>query len=270
MTLGLIAALVSAVCYGVASVLQAGAARGTSTAGWGLLRMLARAAFVGGILLDVAGFAAQFVALRVAPVFLVQATQASNLAVTALVAVPVLKMRLTVGEWLAVLAVCAGLAGLGLSAAHEGAAHTGLAFHAGLLVAAVVLAAVGFAAARRRGSVGSTVLGLVAGLQFGVVALAVRTLTSLSPGDLSRDPATYALALGGTAGFLCYAAGLQQGRVTVVTAATVVGETLTPAAIGILVLGDHTRAGWAPLAVVGFAATLIGAAALARFGQVEQ
>jgi hypothetical protein len=169
-----------------------------------------------------------------------------------------------------VLAVCAGLAGLGVSAAHEGAAHTGRPFHVALLVAAVTLAAVGLVAARRRGSTGSAVLGLVAGLQFGVEALAVRTLTSLSPAALIRDPAAYALALGGAAGFLCYAAGLQRGRVTVVTAGMVIGETLTPAAVGVLVLGDHPRPGWTPLAVAGFVATLAGAAALARFGQVEE
>jgi drug/metabolite transporter (DMT)-like permease len=269
MALGLLAALVSAVCYGVATVLQATAARTTAAARWGLLRMLGRTAFLAGILLDVAGFVAQFVALRIAPVFLVQATQAGNLAVTALVAVPVLKIRLTSGEWIAVAGVCAGLAGLGLAAVPEGAAHTGPAFHLALLVAAVVLAGAGALAGRRRGTVGSAVLGVVAGLQFGVQALAVRTLSSLFPTQLVRDPAAYALALGGIAGFLCFAAGLQRGRVTVVTAGMVIGETLTPAAVGILVLGDHTRAGFAPLALAGFVATLIGAAALARFGDVE-
>jgi drug/metabolite transporter (DMT)-like permease len=269
MGLGLLAALVSAVCYGVATVLQASAARATATARWGLLRMLTRTAFVAGILLDVAGFVAQFVALRVAPVFLVQAAQAGNLAVTALVAVPVLKIRLTSGEWIAVAGVCAGLAGLGLSAVHEGAARTPPAFHVALLIAAIALTGVGLLAVRRRGTAGSAVLGVVAGLQFGIPALAIRTLESLSPAHLVRDPAAYALVLGGVAGFLCFAAGLQRGRVTVVTAATVIGETLAPAVVGILVLGDHTRAGYPPLAVAGFVATLVGAAALARFGDVE-
>src|SRR4051812_7048730 len=98
MITGLLAALVSAVCYGVASVLQAVAARSAPrTDGVDprlLLRLLGRPAFLGGLVLDVVGFAAQFVALRTAPVFLVQAALAAALAVTAIVAVPVLGVRL--------------------------------------------------------------------------------------------------------------------------------------------------------------------------------
>jgi hypothetical protein len=67
-----------------------------------------------------------------------------------------------------------------------------------------------------------------------------------------------------------YANGLHRGAVTVVTAAVVIGETLPPAAIGIAVLGDHTRAGLTPLAVAGFVVALLGAFGLTRFGEVPQ
>jgi len=268
-TLGLLAASASAVFFGLASVLQARAAHATAGTRGSVFRMLVRSSFVVGVLLDIAGFAAQFVALQVAPVFLVQATQAGNLAVTAVVAVPMLKIRLSTGEWIAVAAVCLGLAGLGLSAASEGPAHAPMAFRLALLGAAALLTLAGIGATRRAGPVGSAVLGLVAGLQFGVVALAVRTITDLSVGALVREPAVYAMALGGAAGFLCFAVGLQKGRVTVVTSAVVIGETLPPALIGIALLGDHTRPGLTPLAVAGFAAALAGAAMLARFGEVK-
>ncbi|NJC73300.1 hypothetical protein HC031_26790 [Planosporangium thailandense] len=273
MILGLLGAFASAVCYGVASVLQAVAARSTRQTRDVdprlLLRLLGRAPFVGGVLLDGAGFAGQFLALRVMPVFLVQAAIASNLAVTALAAVPMLAARLRAREWAAVGTVCAGLAMLALATGSEGTAPISPGFRLALLGCVVVLSGVGFAAGRARDPARSAMLGLVAGLAFGVVALAVRALPDLSPGHLIRDPATYALVAGGVVAFLFFATGLQRGAVTVTTGAMVIGETVAPAAVGVLLLGDHTRPGYAPVAVVGFVIAVAGALALARFGEAE-
>jgi drug/metabolite transporter (DMT)-like permease len=272
MAFGVVAALFSALCYGVASVLQSKALRVDSAgpARRAPLRLILKAGFAGGLVLDTAGFAAQFTALRIAPVFLVQAAQAASLAVTAAVAGAVLKVRLGRRDWIAVGLVCAGLAALGFSAGAEGSVRTTLAFRGVLVAAIVLLAGLGRAAGRLREPAGSAVLGLVAGLGFGVVALAARAIPSLSPLRLVSDPATYALALGGVVALLFYARALQLGGVTAVTAALVTGETLLPAAVGILVLGDHARPGTAPIAFVGFAATLAGAAGLAHFGEVRQ
>jgi drug/metabolite transporter (DMT)-like permease len=269
MAFGVLAALVSALCYGVASVLQAKAVH-VDPAGPSrpLLRLLVRAPFVGGVLLDVAGFAAQFTALRVAPVFLVQAAQAASLAVTAAVATVVLRIRLSLRDRLAVGTVCAGLAALGFSAGPESTAGTGLVFRAALAGSVLLLALAGLAAGRLAEPARSTAFGLVAGLGFGVVALAARALTSMAPSRLATDPAAYALAVGGVIAFLFYARGLQHGVVTAVTAATVAGETLLPAVTGIIAFGDHTRPGTTPIALAGFAATLFGAALLTRFGEL--
>lgn len=273
MILGLLGAFASAACYGVASVLQAVAARSTRQTRHVdprlLFRLLGRAPFVGGVLLDGAGFAGEFLALRTMPVFLVQAAIASNLAVTALAAVPMLKARLRPREWAAVGVVCAGLAMLALATGPEGTAPIGEGFRWALLGCVVVLAGVGFAAGRLRDPARSAALGLIAGLAFGVVALAVRALPALSPGHLVRDPATYAIVAGGMVAFLFFATGLQRGAVTVTTGAMVVGETVGPAAVGVLLLGDHTRPGYAPLAVAGFVLAVAGALALTRFGEVE-
>jgi drug/metabolite transporter (DMT)-like permease len=268
---GLLAALASAVCYGVASVLQAVAARSAPrTEGVDprlLLRLLVRPAFLGGLLLDVAGFAAQFAALRTVPVFLVQAALAAALAVTAIVAVPVLGVRLARREWAAIAAVTAGLAMLASSAGAEGTATVTAGLRWALLGATFVLAATGFAAGRLGDPAGAAVLGLVGGLGFGVVALAARALTDLSAAGLIVNPATYALAGAGVVAFLFYATGLQRGAVTVTTAAVVIGETVLPAVVGVLVLGDRTRPGFAGVAVAGFVVAVGGALALARFGE---
>jgi hypothetical protein len=47
----------------------------------------------------------------------------------------------------------------------------------------------------------------------------------------------------------------------------VVGETVGPALIGVLWLGDLTRPGFGWMVVVGFAIAVAGTLALARFGE---
>lgn len=273
MPLALPAVLCSALCYGVAAVLQAQAARamphGRAVEARLLVRLLRQAPFVAGVALDILGFLAQFWALRYLPLFLVQATQASNLAVTAMVAVPVLHARLTRRHWYAIGAVCLGLVLLALSAGPERPTPISGDARLSLLAAVVLLAVAGFATGRAAPSAQSIVLGLIAGLGFGAVAVAARTLTNLSPTHLVRDPAAYALAVGGVLAFLFYATALQRGSVTGVTAAVVVAETAVPAVVGVLIFGDTTRAGLAPLAVVGFGLSVAGALALARFGELN-
>jgi drug/metabolite transporter (DMT)-like permease len=270
--LALLAAFGSAICYGVASALQAVAARrATPSAGRVdprlLVRVLRQAPFVAGMVLDVLGFGLQFVALRRLPLFVVQAAQSGNLAVTAVVAVPLLKMRLAARQWAAVGAVTGGLAMLALSAGTENPRPAGLGFRIGLLVVVAGLVLAGLVAARLAGPARSLGLGLVAGLGFGVAALAVRSLGSMSVAHLVRDPALYALLAGGGAAFLFFTTGLQRGSVTVVIATLVVAETAVPALIGILVFGDRTRPGYVPVAAIGFLLAVAGAVALARFGE---
>lgn len=271
MVWSLLGALAAACCFGVATVLEAVAAR-TTAASEGvdprlLVRLAANVPFLAGIGLDLLGFVLELAALRSLPLFVVQAIVAAALAVTAVVAGPVLKVRLRAPEWAAVLAVCAGLALLGSSAGREGPAHVGSWFHWTLLACAVGLLAVGAAAGRLTGTARSITLGLVAGLGFGIVALAARVLTSLKPLDLLTDPAAYALAAAGAAALLFYATALQRGAVTSTTAALVVAETVVPAVVGIVLLGDHTRRGLAPMAVVGFVLAVAATLALARFGE---
>jgi drug/metabolite transporter (DMT)-like permease len=267
----LLGALAASACFGVATVLQAIAAR-KALAGQGvdprlLIRLAGQLPYVVGTLLDLVGFVAELAALRSLPLFVVQAIIAANLAVTAVVAARVMKIRLCVREWTAVVVVCAGLLLLGLSAGHESATEVSARFRWALLAGVVVLFAGGTAAGRLRGKLRAMVLGLAAGLGFGVVAIAARALTSLSPLDLLRDPAVYAIGLGGVTALLFYATALQRGSVTTTTAAVVVAETVVPAAVGIWLLGDQTRHGYVPVAFVGFVLAVTGALALARFGE---
>jgi drug/metabolite transporter (DMT)-like permease len=281
----LAAALVSAFCYGVASVMQAVAVRSASRrearlregdpaatrVDPGLLvRLLGQWRFVASLCIDIVGFLAQLVALRRLPLFAVQAVIAANLAVTAVLAAWLIKVRLTWREWLAVAGVVAGVGMLGSSAGAEGAATVGAPFEIALMVAVACVGLVGVAAARLPGRARTPALGATAGLGYAVLAVAARILPGFAPGQLVRSPAAYTLAAAGIVSFLMYASALEGGSVTVATAAVVLAETVPPAIVGVLFLGDSTRHGLAGLAVAGFVLAVACAVTLARFGEAGE
>lgn len=133
----------------------------------------------------------------------------------------------------------------------------------GLLVAAFAVLAVGAAAGRLPERPRALTLGLAAGFGFGVVEVAVRLIDSI---DLA-NPALYALLVGGGAAFLLLTSALHRGSVTTATAGLVLGETIGPAVVGVVWLGDRTREGYGWLAVLGFAVAIAGSLTLARFGE---
>lgn len=280
MVASMTAALVAALFYGIAAVMQAVAVREASkrppedaAAGGvdpGLLpRMLRQWRFVASLCLDTLGFVAQLIALRRLPLFAVQAMVASNLAVTAVFASLIIGVKLSWREWLAVTGVVAGVGLLGSSAGAEGATAAGAVFKLALIVAVAGLALCGLAAARFRDPARTLMLGVVAGLGYGVLGIAARVLNGFAPLVLLKDPAAYAVAAAGIVSFVFYATALEGGSVTVATAAVVLAETLPPALIGVMFLGDTTRPGLAPAALAGFLLAVASAVILARFGEAE-
>jgi drug/metabolite transporter (DMT)-like permease len=270
---GVLVALAGAVFSGIAAVVQALAARAVPDVGRGvhlhlLLYLVRQWRFWVGLGLDLASFAATFTALRVSPVFLVQSATSANLAVTAVVAWRVLGTHLGRIEKAAVVAVCAGLVVLGLFSGHQGPSHGDTLLHVLMLVAVGVLAVAGSFAGRLPRHTAGAALGLLAGCGFGLTSLASRVIDPSSITALATDPATYVLPTAGFLAFLFYATALQRESVTAATAGTVVGQTVFPGLIGLLVLGDEVSSG--VLALVGFLVTIIGALTLARFGDVSE
>ncbi|MFE4409680.1 hypothetical protein [Streptomyces sp. NPDC056821] len=268
----MVCALGAAVCFGMATVLQAIAARAAADTGGGgdaalLLRAVQQWRYLAGLGLDGLGFLLQIAALRSLPIYVVGAALAASLAVTAVTASRLLRVRLSAMEWSAVGVVCAGLAMLGLASGTEGREDGSAALKWAMLGAALAVLLLGAVAGRLPERVRALLLGLGAGLGFGVVEVAVRLIDSLALSALFTNPAAYALLLGGGAAFLLLTSALQRGSVTTATAGMVIGETIGPAAIGVVWLGDRTREGLAWLAVLGFAVAVAGALALARFGE---
>jgi drug/metabolite transporter (DMT)-like permease len=234
-----------------------------------LVRMLHQWRFVASLGLDTLGFLGQLVALHRLPLFAVQAIIAANLAVTAVCASWLIGATLHWREWAAVGGVVTGVGLLGSSAGAEGATQAGVVFKLALIVAIAGLALLGVAAGRLPDPFRTPVLAVVAGTGYGVLGVAARVLNSFAPVALLRDPATYALIAAGIVSFLFYASALEGGSVTVATSMVVLWETLPPAAVGVLFLGDRTRPGMSGLAIAGFVLAVCCAIALARFGEAH-
>jgi hypothetical protein len=145
----------------------------------------------------------------------------------------------------------------------------GAVFKLALIVAIAGLAVLGLAAAKLNEPYRTTALGLVAGFGYGVLSIAARVLTGFSPLELARDPAAYAVAAAGIISFVFYATALESGSVTVATAAVVLAETIPPAVIGVVFLGDQTRPGLSVVAWGGFFIAVASAVMLARFGEAH-
>ncbi len=97
------------------------------------------------------------------------------------------------------------------------------------MVAAIFIG--GAAAGRLPDRPRALALGLAAGSGFGVVEVGVRLIDAIDPTKRAfyTNPALYAAAAGGAAGFLLLTSALHRGSVTTAVAGMVVGETLAPA-----------------------------------------
>nr|WP_242657614.1 DMT family transporter [Mycobacterium intracellulare] len=275
MLIGFLLALGCSLCYGTATVLQAAGTRSVE-AGSGsgvdavlLLRAVRQWRYLVGIGLDVVGFLLQVAALRLVPIYVVAAALAASIAVTGVVAAWLLSARLSRVEWCAVGVVCASLVALAVAAGpgHFRHAPAGLGWALLGVVAAVLIA--GFAAGRLPDRARALALGLGAGTGFGVVEVGVRLIDVIDPTTQSfyTNPALYAAAAGGAAGFLLLTSALHRGSVTTAVAGMVVGETLAPAFVGVAWLGDTARDGLGGLVIAGFAVAVAATLVLARFGE---
>lgn len=289
MIIGLVTAVVASACYGTGSVLQAvgsrksarreaAAASGTAITQHGgpSLSSTAKAAvtwqFMVGTVLDFVGFGLGALAARMLPLFLSQTVISANLVITAVLGIWLLGVKLHRPDWASISVVCSALVLLAVAAGHEGDGHTPIAAHWWLLVASVLLIGGGCLAVRWLGARAAILAGLLSGLGFGAVGVGVRVLNGADPLDLRAlltDPALYAILVAGLGGMYLHTVALQIGSVNGATAALVVGETVVPGALGVLWLGDASRAGLSWLAVIGFVLAVAGAVAVAWFGAPE-
>jgi len=255
--LSLIAAVLA---YGTASLLQAHGARRSTSCDLGprLAWQLARnPLYVLGTLLDIVAVVLIAHSLRSLPLFLVQAAASASLCVTAVGSALLFPDERHRQNWGAVLAVTIGLTLLG-SAAVEGQS-TGLGSLGLVLLATGLPVLLGTAALLERTAASRPrqTLAVLAGLAYAGMGISLRVLeVPTSPLLLAAEPA--ALIAAGYMGcaFLLFARALQSCKITQVMAVVVSIDTILPAGVGLWLLGDRTRTGWAGTAAVGLVVTV--------------
>lgn len=262
--LGVAAAVLSAVCFGVAAVVQASAVRelGTATDSlrWLAVQMWVRPALLVVVIAYLAGFFLHAVAIWMLPLYLAQATVSLSLPITAWSAARRLHEPMGRGAWAAVVAV---VAGLGLLAFGSGAAGTdGLG--APLIGSLWLLVALLVVAGTSGGFAGGSVWGALAGLGYAGTAIGVRGVTGAEETDGTRLLSALVVPALGMLAFWLYSMAMGRGSVAVASALVIVGQTLIPAAVGLVFLGDRIGTGrdWAVL--LGMAAAMGGAIILSR------
>jgi len=260
--------------YGVANLLQSIAAARTTaheTLDPKLLMRLARQkTYLLGLLCQVLGFILAFLARGDLPLFLVQASVAAGLGVTAVLGVFVLKWKLPPAEMVLLVLLCAGLAFLVISAKPHPSRQVGTAVEVGLLVVLIGLSVAGFFAARLHGVPGSVALGALAGVAFGAAAVASRPLASVNSLDrFVANPLLYLLIANSVVGQLLLGLAMQRGSTTAAVAAMDAAAAVPAAIIGLLFLGDAIRPGREWMAAAGFLVTLASVIGLTFFAEPQ-
>ncbi|MEU4222566.1 hypothetical protein, partial [Actinoplanes sp. NPDC026623] len=242
-----------AFCYATAAILQAVAARRTTST----VKALGHPLYLAGIGFDMLAWIGSIIALRELAVYIVESILAGSLAITVVAARFVLKSRLRGRDVAAVVASLGALTVLALSAGpqHDVTASTGLRL--AFCGAAVTAALIGWSATK----IGSPGLAAaVGGLCLGGAALTGRALPA-APMDIATDPLIAALLTFAVTGMMMYAHALQIGQVGPVTAVHWTAEVIAPSAVALLFLGDAIRPEWQlPATIAGL--VTVGAAVL--------
>lgn len=258
---GLAASGTAAVLNSAAGLLEAAGGRRARESG----SVVSQPLYLLGLGVDVLGFALTVLALRFLPVFAVQAVLAGSIALTVLAAHLLYGLPLRRVDRVATVTCVAGLA---VVAASAGRSVGPVPSSAGvvLLVAATGLAVAGVPVWRCNGAVPAAVL---AGLAFGGVALAVRAVhlrTALAEDlrTLPTEPAAYAVLAFAVLGIVAYTRALTLGEVATVTGVLVVTEAVVPGLVGLVLLGDTVRPGWAVPCAAGLTLAVGGVVVLTR------
>lgn len=263
-------ALLSALCSGFTTVLEATAARRSTEVhkldARLLLRLATQVPFVAAMALSAIGLVAAALALRELPLFTAQAVFASSVGFAAIIAAVTHGEHLTAEVRFGVGTIVVGLVLLGLASEDQPVPETSTAFRFGVLAAVLASLALTAWVARRPGRSGldTGALGVCAGLLYGFGTLGLRLIETFQPSELLRDPAAWATFVGGSTAVLTISIALQRGSVALSAGACTVTETMVPTILGLLLLGERPRPGWSAVAVLGFTLAVGGAIALCR------
>ena len=262
MIVAYLAALATAIFYGVSAVVEDTAANRAPEPGEVGTRSAARAAldpvYALGMALSVVAWLSSLVALHSLPLFAVQAMTASSIGVVVLITWARTGLAPTKFETVLLVGMGAGLVALAVSATNGHALQTGWLFRCNIWIGVGAVAWLAVLTSRVRGKHGSLLFGAMSGLSDSGIALCARAMR-VDVHHLARlliDPLALALIPFAVIGILCFAAALQRGAASAALACQQAVVTVVPSAIGLVVLGDRARTGFVPLTIVGFAVTV--------------
>jgi hypothetical protein len=260
--------------YGVANLLQSAAAAKTTvhhTFDPGLLvRLAGQRTYLLGIGCQTLGFVLAFLARRDLPLFLVQASVAAGLGVTALLGVLILKWTLPTAEVLLLTLLLAGITALVIAAEPAHSRRLGTVVVVLLAASVLVIGVAGVFAVRLHGALGSVVLGSLAGVDFSAAAIAARPLANEhSLAGFFTNPLLYLLVVHSLVGQLLLGLAMQRGSTTAAVAAMDAAGAVPAAIVGLLLLGDRIAEGLSWLAALGFVVTLAAVIGLTRYAEPQ-
>jgi drug/metabolite transporter (DMT)-like permease len=244
--LGLSAALLAAVLFGIIAVVQAAVIR---------RRGLFSPMVLGVLAAYLVGWLLHLVAIAQLPLYLAQVGVGASLVVTALVASFVMGEPLLPRHWAAVAAMAFGLGLLAAAAGSVGSSDFASKTTVVLYVLLVLNALLGWLAWRWQSPWSGVALGILAGTAYGGSPIATRSLVDPTL-DLNTIAPALSIGMFGALGFVLYSVAMKRTSVTAATAPLVLLQTVIPAVVGLATFGDEVRDGWWPAALVAFAVSV--------------
>ncbi|RIK04551.1 MAG: hypothetical protein DCC49_13270 [Acidobacteria bacterium] len=228
--------------------------------------------WLGGLAMTQCGWAAQLIALRNAPLYVVQPIIASGLLVLAAAARVRLKEAVGIREWGAVLAIASGATVLSLVALSDsqqggagGSSGTTVLFAAGTAVVACLIAF----AARRFGKMHAAGLAISAGLLYALTVVLSKPIASMlngSPAEIATAILSsyeiYAVAILSIGALLVNQHALSAGRAITVVPIVVVAMAVIPVGAGLAIFNERLPAGAGRFLAVAAVIACIGGAGL--------
>jgi drug/metabolite transporter (DMT)-like permease len=294
MELAILLSVAASFCTATSSVCQRLGARSVKVAGfdpWLVFRLAHQPVWLLGFASMLAGFALQLTALHFGPLALVQPILAVELvfvfAYLAVLSALRHGRRVSVRDWLAAVAMSAGLSVFLRAAAPSGGrahAPASLWWLAGLVIAGLVLLAVVAATRLSRGGAGSSsdpqsmarlavrraaILGVATGLAWGFVAAVIKELSSHTGqglGAVFGNWAVYVLVATGIVAMLLVSHALAAGPLAASQPGFTISDPATAALLGVFLFGESMRTGVTALAgeAGGLAILVAGVAALSH------
>lgn len=262
MLIGILLALVAMVLSSAGALAAAEGARKATKA----RPLVVQPFYLGALFIDLSSWMCAAAALRVLPVFAVQALLGGSIAITAVLGARRVGARLDQLTRAGVAACLIGLVLVASSAGETRAAPSSSLVDIVLISALLVL---GVAVLVLRQFRQAWPLAVIAGVGFGSSSLAVRAAhgeitADFSPAALLAQPALYLVVGFWVVGIIGYSVALGRGEIGAINAVFIVTNVVVPGLVGIALLGDPVREGFGLVFVVGLAIAVAGVVVVAR------